>query len=97
MTNAGAKYLVSADGKELGRFTGRQIRTKLFRKTKCIFASTFPLAKPSAFWPTASATVSSRTASAGLVPFKRLLQNFQSAFRARNDTSMATIATVAIA
>ena len=33
MINAGAKYFVSADGKQLGPFTGQQIRTKLFRKT----------------------------------------------------------------
>ena len=33
MTTASAKYFVSADGKQLGPFTGRQIRTKLFRKT----------------------------------------------------------------
>ena len=33
MTTAGTKYFVSADGKKLGPFTGRQIRTKLFRKT----------------------------------------------------------------
>ena len=33
MTSAGAKYFVSADGKQLGPFTGQAIRTKLFRKT----------------------------------------------------------------
>jgi hypothetical protein len=33
MTNAGAKYFVWADGKQIGPFTGQQIRTNLFRKT----------------------------------------------------------------
>jgi hypothetical protein len=33
MTTLGAKYFVCADGKQLGPFTGQQVRTKLFRKT----------------------------------------------------------------
>lgn len=33
MTPSGPKYFVSANGKQIGPFSGQQIRTKLFRKT----------------------------------------------------------------